>query len=677
MKYRIKTVDVWDTLLRRDCHPECVKLATAAHVFYSSYGKLKPLYPGYWEVYQVRVTTEANLARLAREENKDEEYEIVQVFKAWLEKILDQPVDDTLALRYAEYELSVEMRRTFQDPDIEVFLRQYAADKTIFLSDFYMNADMLKRLIEHNGLGHLVEGGISSCDIGLNKRSGALFKHVHETYGVEAHEHVHVGDHPWSDVQSPAQLGVTSVAFEPNPSHLARREREALFASRDALYQHLRCLSIKAAVPVVAKLRSSEANAFGFGIEAAPLFIGFALWVAEQAVTHRLDRLFFLTREGEFFQRVFHEVFPDHQLCGHRLPVNGELEVSRLSTFIASMDEVSTEEFNRIWRLNRSQKISGLFSTLSLDHSDFSDILSELGLNLSDVVERPEENEALKALIRSPLFIEAAKANITQQRELLNEYLDDKGVSSGDTVGLVDIGWRGTIQDNIARIRPGTSFHGMYLGLRKMLNPQAPNVSKSAYAADERVDADTGTLFEAFAVLEMLCTSNLGSAEKYFRAEGKVTACRNISVEENASYDEFTSHFQDGVALAASVWAPYIERYVVSAAELKGSAVHIWKKLSMSPDANLAKIFIHTPQNDIFGFGDIFQRSLAPSLTTIFLSPFSGTARRQVIEYVRRVQWTSGVKQLNGIGLLHKAVLIGLFIAANAVKRYRMRMRRR
>ena len=112
MKYRIKTVDVWDTLLRRDCHPECVKLATAAHVFYSSYGKLKPLYPGYWEVYQVRVTTEANLARLAREENKDEEYEIVQVFKAWLEKILDQPVDDTLALRYAEYELSVEMRRT-------------------------------------------------------------------------------------------------------------------------------------------------------------------------------------------------------------------------------------------------------------------------------------------------------------------------------------------------------------------------------------------------------------------------------------------------------------------------------------------------------------------------------------------------------------------------------------
>jgi len=677
MIYKIKTVDVWDTLLRRDCHPECIKLATAAHVFFELFGHFKPLYTGYWDIYQARVDTEARLARIAREVNKDEEYEIVHVLKEWLETILLSPFEESLPQRFAGYELSVEVRRTFQDPDIEEFLKQHSAERTIFLSDFYMTSDMLKHLLEQKGLSHLFEDGVSSCDVGLNKRSGALFKHVHEVYGVTPHEHVHVGDHPWSDVESPVQLGVTGISFVPDKSHAARKERESLFASREALFQHLRQLSIQAVESSIAARQKTEAAAFRFGVEAAPLFLGFALWIAEQAVTQRLDRVLFLTREGEFFRRIYEIVFPDQTLFGHQLPAHAELEVSRLSTFVASMEEVSNDEFNRIWRLNRSQKVSGLFSTLGLEHTDFADLLSEVGLEASDVIERPDENELLSKLILAPAFTAAVNKKTLEQRELLNEYLAEKGISQSDKVGLVDIGWRGTIQDNLARIKSATYFHGMYLGLRKMLNPQASNVSKRAYGADERVDANTGKLFEAFAVLEMLCTSNMGSTEKYVRSQGKVTAYRNVSAEENSSHSEFSVHFQEGVALAAQIWGPYLERYVVGSAELRASAVHVWKKLSVNPDADLAKIFIHTPQHDVFGFGDIFQKNQAPALSTIFLSPFNSTSRRQVMDYIRRVQWTSGVKHLNGVGSIHRFVLVALFTVANKVKRYRMMYRKR
>lgn len=677
MTYKIKTVDVWDTLLRRDCHPECIKLATAAHVFFELSGRFKPNYPGYWEIYQARVDTEMRLARAAREANKDEEYEIVDVLNEWLQTVLVTPFDDRLPGHFAEYELSVEVRRTFRDPDIEAFLKQHAAERTIFLSDFYMTSDMLKRLLGQKGLSHLFDGGMSSCDVGLNKRSGTLFKHVHEIYGIAPHEHVHVGDHPWSDVESPAQLGVTGMSFVPEKSHAARKEREGLFASRDVLFQHLRTLSKQASASSTQGLQKTEAAAFAFGVEAAPLFLGFALWIAEQSIAQRLDHVYFLTREGEFFRRIYETVFPDQTLFGHRLPACSDLEVSRLSTFIASMEEVSKDEFNRIWRLNRSQRVAGLFSTLGLDHADFSDLLAEVGLVPSDVIERPEENESLSKLIRSPAFIAAVNDKRVQQRELLSEYLSGKGISQDDKVGVVDIGWRGTIQDNLARIRPATHFHGMYLGLRKMLNPQASNVTKVAYGADERVDADTGKLFEAFAVLEMLCTSNQGSTEKYLRSQGNVVAYRNVSVEENHAYSEFSAHFQNGVTLAAQVWGPFLERYVVGSAELRASAVHVWKKLSADPHADLAKIFIDTPQHDVFGFGDMFQKNQAPALSTIFLSPLSGAARREVMDYIRRVQWTSGVRHLSGISPTHKAVLIALFTAANAVKRYRMKARRR
>ena len=618
MIYKIKTVDVWDTLLRRDCHPECIKLATAAHVYFELLGHFKPPYTGYWDIYRARIETEARLAREAREANKDEEYEIVHVLKEWLKTILLSSSDESLPQRFADYELSVEVRHTFQDPDIEEFLKLHSAERTIFLSDFYMSSDMLKHLLEQKGLSHLFEDGVSSCDVGLNKRSGTLFKHVHEVFGISPHEHVHVGDHPWSDVESPAQLGVTGISFVPEKSHADRKERESLFVSREALFQHLRQLSIQAMAPSILARQKTESTAFRFGVEAAPLFVGFALWIAEQAIAQRLDQVFFLTREGEFFRRIYEIIFPDQTLFGHQLPAYAELEVSRLSTFVASMEDISKDEFNRIWRLNRSQKVSGLFSTLGLEYSNFSNLLSEVGLKATDVIERPEANESLSKLIRAPEFTAAVNEKILEQRELLNEYLTEKGISQSDKVGLVDIGWRGTIQDNLARIKPATHFHGMYLGLRKMLNPQTSNVSKCAYGADERVDADTGQLFEAFAVLEMLCTSNLGSAEKYVRSQGKVTAHRNVCAEENSSHSEFSVHFQEGVALAAQVWGPYLERYVVGAAELHASAVHVWKKLSVNPNPDLAKIFIQTPQHDVFGFGDIFQKNQAPALSTIF-----------------------------------------------------------
>lgn len=676
MIYKIRTVDVWDTLLRRDCHPECIKLATAAYVFYALPGRFKPIYSGYWEIYRARVDTETYMARAAGSAGKDQEYEIVDVFRRWLETILMLPFDNDLPDVLANYELSVEIKRTFRDADIEYFLQQYIAEKTLFLSDFYMTADMLKQLLAQKGLSHVYEDGLSSCDVGLNKRSGALFRYLHERYGIKPEEHVHIGDHPWSDVEMPLSLGVKGISFVPEHSHSAREQREGLFVSRDVLFQHLRRLSIQASITPLSKLQTIEASAFRFGIEAAPLFIGFAMWIAEEAVVQKLDKIFFLTREGEFFQRIYETIFPTNEFFGHPLPSQEQLEVSRLATFVASMEAVSIEEFNRIWRLNRSQKISGLFSTLGLECESFSELLKEVGLQPTDIIDNPEDSEPLKKLISSTIFINAVQKQMQEQRGLLSCYLETKGLTQNGNVGVVDIGWRGTIQDNLARIKSTAHLHGMYLGLRKVINPQGRNTTKSAYGVNELSDPDKAALFEAFAVLEMLCTSNKGSAERYLMIDGKVEAQRKVSEDENRSHDEFSIHFQNGVACASKVWGPYLERYVVSSMELHKSAVHIWKKLSTNPDTDLARIFIDTPQHDVFGFGEIFQKNKAPALSTIALSAVSSHSRRQVIDYIRRVQWTSGVKHLEGIGLVHKAILIGLFKLANAVKRYRMKSRR-
>ncbi|WP_155123409.1 hypothetical protein [Burkholderia cenocepacia] len=81
---------MWDTLLRRDCHPEFAKLATALHVFLDPSIGVSCHYETAWDIYRRRVEQEMLLADRARAAGKDNEYEIVEVLRQWLTQIVDR-----------------------------------------------------------------------------------------------------------------------------------------------------------------------------------------------------------------------------------------------------------------------------------------------------------------------------------------------------------------------------------------------------------------------------------------------------------------------------------------------------------------------------------------------------------------------------------------------------------
>jgi FMN phosphatase YigB (HAD superfamily) len=671
--YKIRTIDVWDTLLRRDCHPECIKLATARHLFLGWNSQLKPAFRNVWALYQARLNAERILAGLARTGGKDDEYEITKVLAHWTETVFAFAEFEGLPGRLAEFELNTEIDRSYPDPEISLFLRAHQSEKTLFLSDFYMGAEMLGRLLASKGLHTLVAEGLSSCDVGLNKRSGQIFRHIHMLYAVSPEEHVHIGDNEWSDVSSPRALGINALHYLPESAHAERLAYERLFSSREALFDHLRSECSTLALEASKGLSSKQAAALNLGAQAAPLFIGFALWIAEQAILQKLDRLYFFTREGEFFHKVFCALFPQGRLSGLDLPPTDILAVSRLSTFASSMREVSIQEMSRIWSLFKVQSVSGLFVTLGMDIGKFSELLDTLGLKETDVVSNPENSPELRQLFETPAFVEAAKNALALQASLLQSYLKQSGVTMGERIGIVDIGWRGTIQDNIALLMPDAHFHGMYLGLRRVINAQPASVSKAAYGPDENQSSEPTELFTNFAAMELLCNSALGSVVGYISEDGRTDPLRQIDEEENAMYRAFIEPFQEGVLLAAQHWKSYLERYVVSGNELHTMALSVWDTLRRAPGEGLVDVYLRSPQQDIFGYGEIFKRSQYPSLSTIFLSPVLGPRRRELIEFIRRVQWSEAIAYAKDIGSFHRNVLLLTFRAANLVKRVMLR----
>ncbi len=667
--YKIRTIDVWDTLLRRDCHPECIKLATARHLFLGWAKQIKPEFVDGWELYKARLIAERALAEQARRSGDDDEYEITEVMTKWTGLVFDGAVPAGLSVYLAEYELSVEIDRSYPDPQILQFINRHKAERTIFLSDFYMSAEMLGRLLTVKGLDTLVADGLTSCDVGLNKRSGQIFRYVHSMYDVTPEHHVHIGDNEWSDVASPRALGIHCFHYQPEAIHVERLDREHLFSSREVLFDHLLSECSTLAQEAHRGLSTKQAAALSLGVQAAPLFIGFAIWVAEQAILQKLDQLHFFTREGEFFHKVFCALFKHQRLSGHDLPPTNVLAVSRLSTFAPSMKEVTVQEMSRVWSLFKVQSVSGLFVTLGLDIGKFSDLLNTLGLHPTDIISAPEHSPELRRLFETPSFVEEVESIVESQASLLKSYLKQCGVNGGGRIGVVDIGWRGTIQDNIALIVPEAHFFGMYLGLRRVINEQPENVSKAAYGPDENTLSEPSLLFTNFAAMELLCNSPFGSVIGYNITDGCTNPQRHVDGEENLAYEDFVQPFQQGVLIAAKHWESYLERYMVSSNELHAISMHIWDTLRRAPGEGLVDVYLRTPQPDLFCYGERFNRSQYPSLSTIFLSPISNERRRQLIDFIRRVQWTEAIENTKDIGLLHKNMLLLAFRAANLVKK--------
>jgi uncharacterized membrane protein len=421
-------------------------------------------------------------------------------------------------------------------------------------------------------------------------------------------------------------------------------------------------------------MRSVEQElAFQMGRELSPLFIGYALFIAECAVRDRPDQLFFLTREGEFFHRVFTNLFPDGHFAGHKLPTASVLCVSRIATFSASIKNVTPLEFNRIWSLFSAQKISTLFAILDIDPEIFTGALSKFNLSPDDIIVDPTNDLRILEFFNHQKFVAAAHASISSKRKLLEIYLAQNGINPGQKIGFVDIGWRGTIQDNIALLLPNNNTVGYYLGLKLFLNDQPTNTSKYAFGPDERISRNS-KFFETFEPLELLCNSSNGNVAGYKVDGNRIVPIRQLNGAENAVVTNYTRYFQDGVMDGISAQEHSIQYKLVSSNEMRDVGFNLWNTISSKPPNELLEAYFATPQDDQFGAGGFFDRSESPSVTMLIQAVFSLKTRRQIIQYVKRSQWIAAVSGMK-ISQSNKLALKILLGAARYYKLVRQQFR--
>lgn len=468
------------------------------------------------------------------------------------------------AAALAEVEVVVERGLTFPDLAVAELARSLALDhglRVVLVSNTYLSAAQLRRLLEHEPLADLPLAGVfASSEHRVHKGTG-LYDVVLQSLGVSGSEVVHLGDDAEADGAAARRAGLHTALLPRRPGPLPQVLQKEGFVGDDALARRraplvdgahdggLTALRAKA-------LRRSDAppgpgsrrTCWDTGAAVlGPVFTGFADWVHARAAATGGDQLACLMREGAFLARLLAR--PD----GPRVST---LWASRLVCSQAAVVDVSAAELEVFLARRRPPTLAVAAAGLGLDVRR----LHMLGADERARLDDPTLRRAfLAAVSGEPELRDAVAEHCAQvRRRLVQHVLDVAGRDDGELL-LVDVGWGASIQwllDRALRAQQvGLRTRGLYL----MTNDAAAARVLGGVTAEGFL----GNLGEPGAavrwvtrspeVLEQVCMPDSGSLQGFDVAGTPVTAPDVVPAAQQAE----RRAVQDGVLAFQQEWQRY------------------------------------------------------------------------------------------------------------------------
>jgi len=194
--------------------------------------------------------------------------------------------------------------------------------------------------------------------------------------------------------------------------------------------------------------------------------------VLEKIQQYGIDHVLFVAREGYLFKRIY-------EILMHYVPTAVSADVttsyaylSRMSTFLASAPQLTTRE---LVIADYKAVPTGLWSTLKyvgLPPEEFVSLAQSHGLDLYEPIPNYWSHPELLNFLNDPAVQSRVRHYHQQSYQNLQRYLEQcHFFGENRKVALVDIGWDGTIQDNLARafnhLPTFPLLHGLYFGRRE------------------------------------------------------------------------------------------------------------------------------------------------------------------------------------------------------------------
>lgn len=576
------TVDVWDTLVVRDRPADAAKLATARRMLLRPDVATSHPELGVFEAMAIRVGVESALAAA----DPMQEYlldEVVAVTLAELGGIADE--SSVAALVDAEVRDEIEWTRA--RPDVAALATQ---PRIAIASDFYMDSDQLRRIVTAAAPAWSGIDIYVSVERGCSKRlGGGLLELIRRDTSTPAAKHLHVGDNVHSDVSVQLKAGGAAIQVLPQSRFPAPGEfgPDDLSVCDDALRRGL--AEFDADHPTEDQHRIA-------GRHTSPLAVALVAAGLEKAYRTGVDRVHYVSREGIFLAAVHEAVEPLLRPPGAQSVQAIHLALSRRATFGASLQAPYRFSLQRMWSMYAKQSPRAMLVSIGVDPLDFSEELAAAGLQLDELVNDARRDKRVERFLSDLAVDKKITTHVERARSLLKEYVLGTSVMTEPFV-VADVGWRGTIQDNLVRALGITSSYGVYFGLFPFLNAQPLGSTKVGVAFD-------GNLGEAFsfadppAVLERPWTPDVPSTIGFEEVAGRVEP---LFDKEAGHVSPGIEQFQRGTLEVAPAVAVWMTGFGLTTAALRPQIARWAHELWQNPPAGVADIWFSSDHDDSFG----------------------------------------------------------------------------
>lgn len=449
----------------------------------------------------------------------------------------DLPAHQLLALERAVDASGLQARAALAD-----VLSRAPALPLVALSDTYYGAAALRAMLPST-LQDRVGRIDASCETGARKDTGEAWERIVAMPGVDPARWLHIGDKACSDVQVPQDMGFRPPLHVLRPSALLELVpplrplhpgAATAIAWQDSLWLGLvanrlsrladtapGCFGDDFVVP--------DAGTLGY-IALGPLLHDFVAWCAREALAAGSGDLLFLAREGWLFERCYARLAASTprlaDLRGHYFLA------SRRATGLASLRE--GDDLARLFGGTWSGPLAGLVRARLGETA--AALARARGLDEGEAF-LPEMRDAIARRL-APLLPDLLALAATE-RDAYREY----GASVLDpadarTPTVVDIGYSGTIQSNLARVL-GRPLHGAYMALRAGA-PMGAALQARYFDGREAdgaaaADAATSPILRSDLLLEALLTAPSGQLSHFERDAGGVTPCHATDTAPRAA----------------------------------------------------------------------------------------------------------------------------------------------
>ena len=675
--FNIISFDIFDTLLFRT-------IANPSHSFFLMQKEAEDILDHEYGIdfHKTRLQAEGSARKKAGDEFGHQDIEFSNIYDEFKELAgaSDEQID-----KLKQMELEAELRLCKPNNFIKDIVEEVLTmgKKIIYVSDMYLDTDFIKQLLENNG--YIVKDNLFvSSEAKKTKHMGDLYPHVMEKINCKASDILHIGDNIYSDVKQSAKYNIKSFHIpKPTDSFFSNKRNLSLWHTPDDARNINRSVILglianksyahKSAKQENSAPYSMDWEMFGYYV-AGPLFLSFMQWVIEESKNDNIDKIYFLARDGYILQKIYEILKPVYK----NLP-----------------DSVYTYSSRRAWKMARIRKLDndakiflrGDCNEVTIDHlikrvglnpDDFTNEIKNADIDRKELLKIGADADRIDSFFTSIEDVILKEAE--QERNDTLAYFESIDLGSKQNAAIVDVGWHGSMQSNLAKILKDAGLNdgitGYYFGTRiKALDLRERGYKTKSFLFHQGEPFHyEHTVFSCLEIFELLFTAPDPSLIKMKRNGNNIEPVFD-DIDSNEARHNLITKMQKGALEFTKDYAD-IYQYFPHLQHSVHYGINTIQEIVLRPDDSETRMF-----DDILHGMDYGQARLIveePSISKLLLHPI-----KFGIQY-RDTFWKAAFeKRLPWVWRKYLHFMLKIYFKLQSVKwkinnfRYRLRLRTR